>query len=105
MTRQNPLAKGDISEFFGFVRQCEQEKFINRVVIINLFEELFELSSSSQLETHFEIFREQISRYGLKDMNAAQGELLNIDFFCTRMCKYIMGRLSTSRDIEFKGKI
>ena len=30
---------------------------------------------------------------------------MNIDFFCTRMCKSIMNRLSSSRDIEFKGKI
>jgi hypothetical protein len=44
----------------------------------------------------------------LKDINVAQGDsqqLMNIDFFCTRMCKNIMNRLSTSRDIEFKGKI
>jgi hypothetical protein len=50
---------------------CEQERLINRVVIINLIEELFENSTRSQLEPNFEIFRDQINRYGLKDPNAA----------------------------------
>jgi hypothetical protein len=50
IAKRNSGCKGDIAEFFGFVRMCEQEKLINRVVIINMFEELFENSTRSQLE-------------------------------------------------------
>jgi hypothetical protein len=58
VTKKSSGFKGDITEFFGFVRLCEQEKLINRVIIINIFEELFENSTMSQLEQNFEIFRE-----------------------------------------------
>lgn len=71
-----------------------------------IFFDLFENSARSQLEQNFEIFRDQINKYGLKDINELNSnQLMNIDFFCTRMCKSIMNRLSSSRDIEFKGKI
>lgn len=107
MIKQKSLGqKSDIAEFFGFVRLCEQDKLISKGDIIYIFLELFENSSRSQLEPNFEIFMEQINKYGLKDKNEGDSQqLLNIDFFCTRMCKSIMNRLSSSRDIEFKGKI
>lgn len=47
ITKKSSGYRSDIAEFFGFVRLCEQEKLINRVIIINMFEELFENSTRS----------------------------------------------------------
>lgn len=82
---------------------------LSRTSIILIFEELFENSSRTQLEDHFEIFSDQIKKYGLKDLDSSASmdpkELENLDYFCTRMCRSIMRQLSTSRDIQLKGKI
>jgi len=55
------------------------------------------------LEENFEIFSNQIKKYGLKDSNSA-GDL-NIDYFCIRMCKNIMKRLRPCWDPHLRGKI
>ena len=84
---------------FNFIRECEKHELIFQVSIIYLFEELFESSLPTQLESNFQIFSDHVKSYGLKL------DEKNSDFYCIRMCKIIMKKLSESRDITFKNKI
>ena len=50
------MEKGDLYEYFEFVRMMEAQSLIKKVSVILLFEELFECSPAARLEEHFEIF-------------------------------------------------
>lgn len=76
---------------------------------ILLFEELFENSNVEVLKnTGFDLFQDSVltflTTHQAQNENE-QKQMLNIEFYSTRMCKSLMKKLSTVTNIEFKTKI
>lgn len=73
--------------------------------MILLFEELFEYSSPTKLEEHFEMLCRYIKTNSVFEGITDERDLMNAELYCTRLCKNLMKKLGTARDIAFKSNI
>ena len=93
----------EVITFFEFISSCKENGLIDSVAILFIFEELFERANQENLEAYFELFSKYIEQNGLcEDNTLIFSESCSS---CARMCKNIIRRLSSSRDIAFKSRI
>jgi len=93
----------EVNTFFEFITSCKENELINSVAILFIFEELFERANQENLEAYFELFSKYIDQNGLSEESAVL--FSESCYSCARMCKNIIRRLSSSRDIAFKSRI
>lgn len=94
-------------EFFSFLRRCLTEQLLLPISQLLIFEELLECSNTTQLKNNFKLFHQHIKDHGLysKELNLTTNQINEIELYCSRMCKSLKKKLSSSRDITFKSQI
>ena len=78
---------------------------IKPVSFILLFEELFECSGTENIDANFTLFETCIKQHKLMQLEKDPKQLINMELYCTMMCKTLMKKLSPTSDITFKSRI